>query len=184
MEEGAKKISTTNTTSPSKPAVKKTTTSSLSKSPSKGTTSTNTTLKSSPVLSKTKKVPVKQEKPKPPVSGAFKKRPSGPTQFRKFYERGDLPIAVEHRAGGNKILWKVDVEKLDFHHYLPIFFDGLRETEEPYKFLAREGVKDMLERGKVIEKGGENILRVIPQLILPIKSKNVFRRIKQVHFQF
>jgi hypothetical protein len=30
----------------------------------------------------------------------------------------------------------VDIEKLDYHHYLPIFFDGLREKEEPYRFLA------------------------------------------------
>eukprot|EP00971_Amphidinium_carterae_P280693 5572615-Amphidinium_carterae.2 len=28
-----------------------------------------------------------------------------------------------------QVLWKVDVEKLDFHHYLPIFFDGLREKD-------------------------------------------------------
>ena len=26
--------------------------------------------------------------------------------------------------------------KLDYHHYLPIFFDGIRETQEPYRFLA------------------------------------------------
>ena len=30
----------------------------------------------------------------------------------------------------------MDIEKLDYHHYLPIFFDGLREKEEPYRFLA------------------------------------------------
>jgi hypothetical protein len=35
-----------------------------------------------------------------------------------------------------RIQWKVDIEKLDYHHYLPIFFDGLREKEEPYRFLA------------------------------------------------
>lgn len=26
--------------------------------------------------------------------------------------------------------------KLDYHHYLPMFFDGIRETQEPYRFLA------------------------------------------------
>jgi hypothetical protein len=41
-----------------------------------------------------------------------------------------------HGGSWNKISWKVDIEKLDFHHYLPIFFDGLREKEEPYRFLA------------------------------------------------
>jgi hypothetical protein len=59
---------------------------------------------------------------------------------------------------------QVDIEKLDYHHYLPIFFDGLREKEEPYRFLAVQGVFDMLENG------GSKILPVIPQLIIPIKT--------------
>jgi hypothetical protein len=58
----------------------------------------------------------------------------------------------------------VEISKLDFHHYLPLFFDGLREQEEPYRFLAREGVFDMLDHG------GSKILPVIPQLIIPIKN--------------
>eukprot|EP00999_Lentomonas_sp_LEN2_P000112 NODE_1107_length_1010_cov_7.093998_g1062_i0.p1 GENE.NODE_1107_length_1010_cov_7.093998_g1062_i0~~NODE_1107_length_1010_cov_7.093998_g1062_i0.p1 ORF type:complete len:283 (-),score=40.86 NODE_1107_length_1010_cov_7.093998_g1062_i0:59-907(-) len=101
---------------------------------------------------------------KPPVSGAYKSRYIPPTEFRRFYERGDLPIAIEHRANGNRIDWKVDIEKLDYHHYLPIFFDGLREKEEPYRFLATQGCFDLLERG------GSKILPTIPQLIIPVKT--------------
>jgi len=104
------------------------------------------------------------DQPKPPVAGAFRRRPIPPTEFRRFYERGDLPIAIQHRANGNKIDWKVDIEKLDYHHYLPIFFDGLREKEEPYRFLATQGCFDLLE------KGGSKILPTIPQLIIPIKT--------------
>jgi hypothetical protein len=102
--------------------------------------------------------------PAKPIAGAFKKRPIPPTEFRRFYERGDLPIAVQHRATGNKIDWKVDIEKLDYHHYLPIFFDGLREKDDPYKFLSTQGCFDLLE------KGGSKILPTIPQLIIPIKT--------------
>lgn len=104
------------------------------------------------------------DQPAKPVAGAFKRRFIPPTEFRRFYERGDLPIAVQHRATGNKIDWKVDIEKLDYHHYLPIFFDGLREREEPYKFLSTQGCFDLLE------KGGSKILPTIPQLIIPIKT--------------
>ena len=57
----------------------------------------------------------------------------------------------------------MDIEKLDYHHYLPIFFDGIRESQEPYRFLAVKGVEDMLKAG------GSKILPVIPQLIIPIK---------------
>ena len=48
--------------------------------------------------------------------------------------------------------------------YLPIFFEGIREKQDPYRFLAVQGVFDMLE------KGGAKVLPVIPQLIIPIKT--------------
>ena len=108
----------------------------------------NASTKKSPaktVIIKPKREPVKLPPPKPPVAGATKPREPAPTQFRKFYERGDLPIAVEHRANGNRIHWKVEKSKLDYYRYLPIFFEGLREKQEPYKFLARQGVKVKIE---------------------------------------
>ncbi|XP_069392226.1 parkin coregulated gene protein isoform X2 [Paralichthys olivaceus] len=100
----------------------------------------------------------------PPAAGAFRERPSKPTTFRKFYERGEFPMALEHDAKGNHIAWKVEIEKLDYLHYLPLFFDGLCETAHPYEFFARQGVHDMLEHG------GPKIQPVIPQLIIPIKN--------------
>ena len=62
---------------------------------------------------------------------------------------------------------QVEIEKRDYRHYLPLFFDGLCETSHPYEFFARQGVHDMLEHG------GPKILPVIPQLIIPIKSELV-----------
>lgn len=99
----------------------------------------------------------------PAKAGAYRKQAIVPTEFRRYYERGDLPISIQHRSNGRTISWKVDVEKLDYHHYLPIFFDGLRELEEPFKFIAMQGCLDLLE------KGGSKILPTIPQLIIPIK---------------
>lgn len=100
----------------------------------------------------------------PGRAGSTFRRPVAKTEFRKFYDRGDLPIQIFHGAVGGKIAWKVDVEKLDYHHYLPIFFDGLREKEDPYRFLAVQGTYDMLD------KGGAKILPVVPQLIIPVKT--------------
>lgn len=109
---------------------------------------------------------IKERQPvKVPKAGSLFVRDNPPnTELRRFYERGDLPVSIEHRGVGNRIQWKVEIEKLDFHHYLPIFFDGLREKEEPYRFLAVEGVFDMLQHG------GQKILPVIPQLIIPLKT--------------
>lgn len=47
-------------------------------------------------------------KPVPPKAGAYKRRPNPPnTAFRRFYERADLPIAIDHRGTKNVIAWKV-----------------------------------------------------------------------------
>lgn len=107
-----------------------------------------------------------KEKPAPqkPVAGAMRKRKIEPSEFRRFYDRGDLPIAIQH-GPQNQIFWKIEVSQLDYHHYLPIFFEGIREKQDPYRFLSVQGVFDMLE------KGGAKVLPVIPQLIIPIKSK-------------
>ena len=85
-------------------------------------------------------------KPLPPKGGSTRRRDNPPnTAFRRFYERGDLPIAIEHRGTKNVISWKVEIERLDYHHYLPIFFDGIREVEEPFRFLSVKGVEDLLK---------------------------------------
>lgn len=104
--------------------------------------------------------------PTPPRAGATDRRPVARSDFRNFYDRGDLTLQVFHQGGGGKIAWKVDIDKLDYHHYLPIFFDGLREKEDPYRFLAVQGTCDMLEKGG----GGAKVLPVVPQLIIPVKT--------------
>jgi len=86
-----------------------------------------------------------------------------PTEFRRFYDRGDLPIQVAFVGAHRKTQWKAEFDRIDYHHYLPIFFDGVRDSKEPYKFLARQGTYDLLARG------GKRIYPVIPQLIIPIK---------------
>ncbi|EAS03147.2 parkin co-regulated protein (macronuclear) [Tetrahymena thermophila SB210] len=110
-------------------------------------------------------LPVKQPFQAPnPICGAFKKRTIPVSEFRRYYDRGDLPIKVDHQGSVNKIIWVIQPDQLDYHHYLPIFFDGLREKLDPYRFLAILGTYDLLE------KGSNKILPVIPQLIIPVKT--------------
>ena len=89
---------------------------------------------------------------------------AGPTQFRRHYMRGDLPLRVVHRPSARCLAWGTDVLSLDFHFYLPLFIDGLKEVEEPYAFIARQGCQDLLL------KGGAKILPTVPELITPLKS--------------
>jgi len=116
----------------------------------------------------------------PPSAGAFRPRKvEKPSQFRRFYDRGDIPVTVAFDGATRKVQWRVMFDKLDYHHYLPIFFDGIREKEEPYKFLARQGTQDLLNEGQPKRDGQDGqkstmlnnkILSVIPQLIIPIKT--------------
>lgn len=99
-----------------------------------------------------------------PKAHARRRQTVAPSEFRRFYDRGDLPIQIEH-GSPNKVSWKIEVSKLDYHHYLPIFMEGIREKQEPYRFLAVQGVSDLLKNGQA------KVLPVIPQLIIPIKSK-------------
>lgn len=104
-----------------------------------------------------------QPKIQKPKAGAVVARQIPISEFRLFYDRGDLPVTIEH-GPQNKIKWKVEIQQLDYHHYLPIFFEGIREKMDPYRFLSVQGVFDMLEAG------GAKVLPVIPQLIIPVKT--------------
>ena len=101
---------------------------------------------------------------KPPKAGAFNPRRIPVSDFRLHYDRGDLPILVEHERG-TKIKWKdPKFEKFNFQLYLPIFVDGIREKTDPYRFLAIQGTFDLLDHVK------DSVVKVIPQLILPLKA--------------
>jgi len=84
------------------------------------------------------------------------------TEFRRYFERGDLPIVVKHGARPT-IEWKIEPGKLDLVHHLPIFLDGLLEKAAPYDFLAQAGLHQLIEAGK------GNLLDAIPGCIQPLK---------------
>jgi len=102
----------------------------------------------------------------PPRAGSTRPRCPLPTLFRKCYDRGEFPLMIDHNSSGKLIHWTVPPESLDYFHYLPLFFEGLRETEHPYAFFARQGIQDLLMRGCDKDK----VLPVVPHLIRPIRE--------------
>jgi hypothetical protein len=82
----------------------------------------------------------------------------------RSYERNDIPCSIVH-SSPRALKWKADVSTMDLHHYLPILFSGLREVEEPFRFVAEQGITDLLTHSSE-----EAVLPVVPQLILPIKD--------------
>lgn len=102
----------------------------------------------------------------PPMSGARRRRRITPTHFRKLYDRGDIPIRIMHKGGYNQIEWKTNPVQLEYHHFLPVFVDGLREKMDPYRFLAILGTFNLIDLGNE-----DKIYNCILQLIIPLKSK-------------
>jgi hypothetical protein len=82
--------------------------------------------------------------------------------YRRF-DRGDLPIHMSHLPGANAIMWMKDPATLDHMSLLPIFVDGLRETVDPYRFLAFQGCVDL------IRFSAPKLLQIIPTIIFPLK---------------
>lgn len=37
---------------------------------------------------------------------------------------------------------------LDYNYYLPIFFEGLRDKQDPYWFISILGTYDMIDKAK------------------------------------
>ena len=59
-----------------------------------------------------------------------------PSLFPGRYERGELPCTIEHGGAFNRLTWVCPLEHLDYSYYLPLFFDGLRLTENPPAFIG------------------------------------------------
>jgi hypothetical protein len=54
--------------------------------------------------------------------------------------------------------------ELSMTTYLPMFLDGVRETEEPYRFIAIQGTNELL--GRLIEQqSGHEVIECLDQLV-------------------
>ncbi len=85
--------------------------------------------------------------------------------FPRAYQRGELPIMIESKAGGKTIRWTQDIKHLDFSKYFPLFIEGMRERTHPFAFLAREGSFQLLQFGaEHPEKIVDCLQRVVPAL--------------------
>jgi hypothetical protein len=83
------------------------------------------------------------------------------------YVRGELPCTIEHGINGQYLSWVCPLDNLDYEYYLPIFFDGLQCNENPAKFLARQGIEDLL----FASKGFPNRIKAcVHSLVRPLRN--------------
>lgn len=67
------------------------------------------------------------------------------TNFRRVYDVGDLKVSINQTGQGGKLLWKDKPSTQNYNQVLPLFFEGLREKQDPYRYIAVQGVYDLLE---------------------------------------
>ncbi|XP_053955526.1 parkin coregulated gene protein homolog [Anastrepha ludens] len=103
----------------------------------------------------------------PPRIYIYKKKPVKGTMFKMYFRRGDIPVAKRIKGSGEgatgTVKWFCDPKDLDYCYYLPIFVDGLADSDIDIRSLAQEAAMDL------ILKAPHKILPVLPKLILPLK---------------
>lgn len=97
----------------------------------------------------------------PPPANYRKVRPPPRTNFRRAYDVGSLPVALEHgwTARGLSIRWLVDIHKLSIPFYLPLFCNGLCEIRNPLQFLSSQGTLAL------VEVAGREVLPILKECI-------------------
>ena len=101
--------------------------------------------KASPKGSQAGLIPVGRDSPGSPTGS----RRQGCSLFRAAYERDSLPVRVDQaRPGKNGLRWTADLATLDLHFYLPLFVDGLLETQVVLEGLGAGGREQALAAGR------------------------------------
>jgi hypothetical protein len=99
-------------------------------------------------------------------SSAFSLRSNAPnTRLRLFYDQSHCPFQLKHGCVKNELSWKVPVCEVNYHRFLPVFVDGMRELEEPYAFAAVQACLDLCKSDT-----HKKLTQVVPFVVEPIKA--------------
>jgi hypothetical protein len=76
-----------------------------------------------------------------------------------------LPVFINFSGAKRRLEFRVSMDMLDYERLLPVFVEGLCETQEPYVFIAYEGVMAMLSSGN----GRGRVLACVRNLVEPLR---------------
>ena len=92
-----------------------------------------------------------------------KKKVVAASDFQRFYVRGDFPVSVSFNGANRALKWLMEPTKIDLARYLPLFLNGLVETEEPFAFIGEQASL------QAIAANGDKLTDILSDLVLPIK---------------
>ena len=104
------------------------------------------------------------------VSGAAAStmpRSSLKTMLPTRYKRNEFPFIIGHKAVGNTIQWTCKQDEIDIPSMMPLFFEGLREKEQPFATIANEGILQLL---RLAAMRGEALGPVLPSCAAGLRA--------------
>ncbi|XP_065828034.1 PACRG-like protein [Oscarella lobularis] len=113
----------------------------------------------------------------PKTIDPFNEKKKAKTMFSVIYSSGGIPCRLVHGSVKHKLHWDIDPETIVFDPLLITLAEGLRETDHPYPFVAREAFRDLLKTSDADVKAKPLLEKIIaPLRACLISSKaDVFR---------
>ena len=93
------------------------------------------------------------------------------SSFANAYNNRDLPCRLMHGSVTHQLKWETDIEQLQYDPLVQIFAEGLVETRHPYHFVARKGLKELLNA----DGAGAKTTPIVQKLIAPIRATLISR---------
>ncbi len=113
---------------------------------------------------------------------SFESVPVASSIFRHLRDNGTIDfVAMRWTNTGNECVWArkgtkpgvsrwgVRPSEVDLTRWLPIFLEGIREYQEPYRFLAIMGSQALIEEAGQMEGGG-GLRQMAADLVPPLKK--------------
>jgi hypothetical protein len=82
------------------------------------------------------------------------------TNFPIHYINNIIPCYIYHKTSSFKLIWYKDFSNIDYNSVLTACFEGIIEVAHPFKFIARQGCKELL----MAENSHNKIISIIPKL--------------------
>ena len=87
------------------------------------------------------------------------------TNFGYVYSANGIPCHLQHGTAKLSLQWDTPFENIDYNQVLPICFEGIIETDHPYKFAARQSCKELL----LAEGAEEKVINLLQKLFFSLR---------------
>eukprot|EP00116_Pleurobrachia_bachei_P019184 sb/3479446/ len=108
---------------------------------------------------------IRQTQPQNSESGPLQFNRSGQSVFGNLYNNGAIPCKLSHGSVNHRLTWSQPPETLSYDPLLIHLAEGLKETQHPYTFVAREAFIELCELTGSVDK----VLPILTRLIPPVK---------------